>query len=129
MKGLPRIPGWYAAGGWQEGLAGAAQGSFPGHLTWKRISLRLGGTYLFRGPWKCPEGRRACKEPPDGWVSSSPFPALGGDSPEERTQGRGQDTHLVTHPPTYLQPRAGTQTLTCGGWQAGGHSGPGVPQG
>lgn len=46
------------------------------------------------------------------------------DSSEERTRGRGQDTH----PPTYLQPWAETQTPTCGGWQVGGHSGPGCPQ-
>lgn len=43
-------------------------------------------------------------------------------------KGGGGDTHLLTHPPTRVQPGSGTQTLTCGGWQAGGRSGPGVPQ-
>lgn len=54
MRGLPRIPGWYAAGGWQEGLAGVPQGSFPGRLTWKQISLRLGGDLSLQGALEVP---------------------------------------------------------------------------
>lgn len=89
-----------------------------------------GGPIYAGGPWKHPAGRWACEEPSDGWVSSPVLPCIG-DTAQERVAkvGQGQDTHLLTHPPTYLQPRAGTQILTCGGWQAGGHSGPGAHQG
>lgn len=59
----------------------------------------------------------------------SPSSPHWGHSSGEDSQGGGQDTHFITRPSTYTQPWAGTQTLTCGGWQAGGHSGAEAPQG
>ena len=83
--------------------------------------MGVGGTYLLQGALK--EGRHAKSHLVDGFPLPPSF-ALVRTAQKSVSGARGQDTH----PPTYLQPWAETQTPTCGGWQVGGHSVSGCPQ-
>lgn len=121
IKVCRRIPGWYAAGSLQEGLAQAPRGRFPGHLTTGPPEVRGGPVYL-GGPRNAPqEGGLVWRH----LMAGLPLPLL----PALGHTALGRVAKWGPGYPPSDPPWAGTQTLTCGGWQAGGRSGPGVPQG